>query len=75
MYQLGDKSCSLFPNYKIEGGADMALNSGKHVGQLRDEVASPGGTTIAGIRETEKHGLRSAIIEAVIAAAEKSKGN
>jgi len=59
----------------VLGGADMALNSGKHVGQLKDEVASPGGTTIAGIRETEKHGLRSAIIEAVIAAAEKSKGN
>ena len=44
-----------------------------HPGQLKDMVASPGGTTITALRHLEKGGLRSALMEAVIAAAERSR--
>ena len=44
-----------------------------HPGQLKDMVASPGGTTITALRHLEKAGVRSALMEAVIAAAERSR--
>lgn len=57
----------------VAGAAEMVLTSGKHPAALRDEVTSPGGTTIAGLEKLEQHGLRNALIQAVRAATEKSK--
>ena len=55
------------------GAADLVMRSGQHPAQLRDQVASPGGTTIAGIAELERGGLRPALIGAVQAAARRAK--
>ena len=55
------------------GAAKMVLTSGEHPDVLRDKVTSPAGTTIEGVRVLERGGFRSALIEAVLAATEKSK--
>ena len=55
------------------GAAKMVLQSGEHPDVLRDKVTSPAGTTIEGVRVLERGGVRSALIEAVLAATEKSK--
>jgi pyrroline-5-carboxylate reductase len=55
------------------GAAKMVLETGQHPGALKDMVASPGGTTIEGLCELEKGGLRGNLIKAVRAASEKSK--
>jgi pyrroline-5-carboxylate reductase len=57
----------------VLGGAKMVLETGLHPGALKDMVASPGGTTIEGLHELEKGHLRATLINAVRAAAEKSK--
>lgn len=55
------------------GAAKMVLQLGEHPDVLRDKVTSPAGTTIEGVRVMERGGVRSALIEAVLAATEKSK--
>jgi pyrroline-5-carboxylate reductase len=55
------------------GSARMVLETGLHPGALKDMVTSPGGTTIEGLHELEKGGLRGILISAVRAAAKKSK--
>ncbi len=54
------------------GAAAMVLQTGMHPAQLRDQVASPGGTTISGLEALEDAGLRAALIGAVRAATERS---
>ena len=58
---------------QVLGAASMSSNTGKHPGQLKDDVASPGGTTIAGIHELEKGGFRGILMNAVFAAAKRSR--
>jgi pyrroline-5-carboxylate reductase len=55
------------------GAAKMALETGTHPGALKDMVTSPGGTTIEGVHELEKAGLRAALMNAVRAASDKSR--
>src|SRR5437868_4124936 len=55
------------------GAAQMLRDSGEHPVQLREAVTSPGGTTIAAIRELENHGVRAAILAALEAARDRSR--
>ena len=57
----------------LAGTAALLQEQELHPAQLKDMVASPGGTTIAGLRQLERAGVRSALIEAVVAAAERSR--
>lgn len=62
-----------FAAQAVYGSARLVLESGKHPGELKDMVCSPGGTTIEGVKVLEEKGMRGAIMDALSACVEKSK--
>lgn len=62
-----------FAAQTVLGAAKMVQETGKHTGVLKEEVCSPGGTTIAGVHALEVGGVRAAIMNAIEAATRKSE--
>lgn len=65
---LPRETALLLASQTLLGSARMVIETGEHPGSLKDRVASPGGTTIAGLHRLEKGGVRGTIISAVEAA-------
>lgn len=57
----------------VLGAAELMKETGKHPGELRDQVTSPGGTTIAALKALEETGMRDAVMSAVLVCTERAK--
>eukprot|EP00088_Acartia_fossae_P045727 TRINITY_DN4927_c0_g2_i3.p1 TRINITY_DN4927_c0_g2~~TRINITY_DN4927_c0_g2_i3.p1 ORF type:complete len:285 (+),score=37.46 TRINITY_DN4927_c0_g2_i3:35-889(+) len=57
----------------VRGAATMVLEGDKHSAQLKDEVCSPGGSTIRGVQKLEEGGVRAAFMSAIQAAANRNE--
>jgi pyrroline-5-carboxylate reductase len=69
---LGRDVALLLAAQTVYGAAKLQLDTGEHPGRLKDMVTSPGGTAIAGLHTLEAGGLRTTLIDAVEAAANRS---
>merc|ERR1739844_650034 len=58
--------------HTLMGASKLALESGKHPGELKDNVCTPGGSTISGINHLERTGLRGALMGAIEASMQKA---
>lgn len=70
---LPREMASLLAAQTVLGAARMVLETGQHPARLKDQVASPAGTTIAGLHRLEQGGLRGLLIDAVEAATKRSQ--
>jgi len=70
---LTRQEASLLAAQTVKGSASMVIKTKIHPAQLKDNVCSPGGTTIAGVHALEKGGFRGAVMDAVYASSSRSK--
>ena len=70
---MGRELAYEFAAQTVLGAARIILDSDKHPGELKDIVASPAGTTMAGIHSLERNAFRSIVMDAVDAAAKRSR--
>lgn len=73
-YGIPRNKAYTFAAQTVLGSAKMVLETGQHPGKLKDDVCSPGGTTIAAVSALEECGFRSAVIKAADACYEKTTG-
>ena len=69
---MSRKQAYRFAAQAVLGSAKLLLETGRHPGELKDMVCSPGGTTIEAVEVLEKHGMRAAVMEAIDACIEKT---
>lgn len=67
------KQAYTFAAKAVMGSAKMVLETGKHPGELKDMVCSPGGTTIEAVKVLEETGFRGSVMQAMEVCAEKSR--
>ena len=69
---MSRKQAYRFAAQAVLGSAKLLLETGRHPGELKDRVCSPGGTTIEAVEVLEKRGMRAAVMEAIDACIEKT---